>query len=192
MSSASYLNLGRSQNDVLGNADDHFKFDENGRKLSKWVENTVTSNFSFSHGVFKTLVSQGRQKVSLCGNTLNQYFCLQMELNTLSLEAMTLLGQKLDFERLEVNVDLAMEMFEDNHFKIAQIPYIAAADSQGRVTVYRIGNFVDISQGPLVANTSQIGRFTITKVIILGNQILKEFHRIVPWVTLFKKLFMKF
>ena len=48
---------------------------ENGRKLSKRVENTVgkgklivTSNFSFSHRVFKRLVSQGRQKVSLCGN----------------------------------------------------------------------------------------------------------------------------
>ena len=30
----------------------------------------VTSNFSFSHSVFKRLVSQGRQKVSLCGNGL--------------------------------------------------------------------------------------------------------------------------
>ena len=56
-------------------ADDDFKFDENGRKLSKRVENTVgkgkllvLSNFSFSHGVFKRLVAQGRQKVSLCGN----------------------------------------------------------------------------------------------------------------------------
>ena len=58
-------------------ADDNFKFDENGRKLSKRVENTVekekllvTSNFSFSHSVFKRLVSQGRQKVSLCRNGL--------------------------------------------------------------------------------------------------------------------------
>ena len=30
----------------------------------------VTSNFSFSHSVFKRLVSQGRQKVSVCGNGL--------------------------------------------------------------------------------------------------------------------------
>ena len=30
----------------------------------------VTSNFSFSHSVFKRLVSQGRQKVSFCGNGL--------------------------------------------------------------------------------------------------------------------------
>ena len=30
----------------------------------------VMSNFSFSHSVFKRVVSQGRQKVSLCGNRL--------------------------------------------------------------------------------------------------------------------------
>ena len=35
-------------------ADDNFKFDENGRQISKWV----TSNFSFSHSVFKRLVLQ--------------------------------------------------------------------------------------------------------------------------------------
>ena len=51
-------------------ADDNFKFDENGRKLSKREENTVTSNFSFSHGVFKRLISKRRQKVSLFGNGL--------------------------------------------------------------------------------------------------------------------------
>ena len=42
------------------------------------VENIVgkgeiacTSNFSFSHNVFKRLLSQARQKLSLCGNGLN-------------------------------------------------------------------------------------------------------------------------
>ena len=32
----------------------------------------ITSNFSFSQSVFKRLVSQRRQKVSLCGNGLRQ------------------------------------------------------------------------------------------------------------------------
>ena len=42
------------------------------------VENIVgkgeiacTSNFSFSHNVFNRVLSQGRQKVSLCGNALS-------------------------------------------------------------------------------------------------------------------------
>ena len=42
-------------------ADDNFEFDQNGRKFFQWVENTVekllvTTNFSFSHIVFKRLV----------------------------------------------------------------------------------------------------------------------------------------
>ena len=52
-------------------ADDNFKFDENGRKLYKWVKKKektlrekekllVTNNFSFSHSVFKGLVLQTR------------------------------------------------------------------------------------------------------------------------------------
>ena len=41
--------------------------------LTKMAESwLVTSNFSFSHSVFKRLVSQGRQKVSLCGNGLSK------------------------------------------------------------------------------------------------------------------------
>ena len=45
------------------------------------VENIVgrgeiacTSNFSFSHNDFKRLLSQTRQKVSLCGNGLKEHF----------------------------------------------------------------------------------------------------------------------
>ena len=50
-------------------AEDNFKFDENGRKLSKRVENTVGKGEIARYE--KRLVSQGRQKVSLCGNGLN-------------------------------------------------------------------------------------------------------------------------
>ena len=40
----------------------------------------VTSNFSFSHSVFKRLVSQGRQKGSLCGNGLKRIFWAKGEI----------------------------------------------------------------------------------------------------------------
>ena len=50
-----------------------FKFDENGRKLSKGVENTVGNGeiawyeqFLLFPQCFKRLVSQGHQTVSLC------------------------------------------------------------------------------------------------------------------------------
>ena len=58
-------------------ADDNFKFDENGRKLSKQVENTVGKGeiaryeqFLLFPQCFKRLVSRGRQKASLYGNGL--------------------------------------------------------------------------------------------------------------------------
>ena len=54
-------------------ADDNFEFDENGRKLSKRVENTVRKRRNcslqaispFSHSVFRRLVLQTRKKPGL-------------------------------------------------------------------------------------------------------------------------------
>ena len=44
---------------------------QTGRKYcGKKEKLLVTSNFSFSHSVFKRVVSQGHQNVSLCGNGL--------------------------------------------------------------------------------------------------------------------------
>ena len=64
-------------------ADDNFRFDENGRKLSKWVENTVGKGeiacyeqFLLFPQCFQSLSSQGHQKVSLCGNGLI-HLCFQ-------------------------------------------------------------------------------------------------------------------
>ena len=65
--------------ELKGFADDNFKFDENDRKLSKPVENTGKRRncsllaISPFPSVFKRLVYQGRQKVSLCGNGLTLY-----------------------------------------------------------------------------------------------------------------------
>ena len=64
-------------------ADDNFKFDENGSKLSKQIENTVGKGEIARYEQFllfpqcflpKRLVSQGRQKVLLCGNVLKKAF----------------------------------------------------------------------------------------------------------------------
>ena len=58
-------------------ADDNFKFDDNGRKFFKLVENTVgkekfliTSNFYFSHSVFKRLIMQTSKNQGLFGKEL--------------------------------------------------------------------------------------------------------------------------
>ena len=69
-------------------ADNNFKFNEKGRQFSTPVGNTmgkgeiacydqfllVTSNFSFSHSVFKRLVMQTRKNQGLFGKGLNLFW----------------------------------------------------------------------------------------------------------------------
>lgn len=69
------------------------------------------------------------------------------------------------FEPLTVDATVAAKMFEDNRFKSAQIPNMAAKSSTGNtVTVYRMGDHVDITRGPLIASTQQIMRFNVTAI----------------------------
>ena len=51
-------------------ADNNYKFDENGRNLFKRV---ITSNFSFSHTIFKRLVLQTCKNQGLFGKGLTHY-----------------------------------------------------------------------------------------------------------------------
>lgn len=71
----------------------------------------------------------------------------------------------LPFERLQVNRDVARQLFANNPFKLAQVDSIAANESSpGRVTVYRCGGLLDISVGPMISNTNQIGRISLAAV----------------------------
>lgn len=84
------------------------------------------------------------------------------ELRALSAEFIKICRKSSPIERLEVTEPLALEMFKDNEYKTAQIPSIAKAN--GNVTLYRVDNHVDISKGPMINNTSQIGRVTVASV----------------------------
>lgn len=69
----------------------------------------------------------------------------------------------LPFERLEVDAETAKSLFAQNPFKLSQIDSIADS-CQGRVTVYRCGGLIDISIGPMISNTNQIGRISLAAV----------------------------
>ncbi|XP_059148840.1 large ribosomal subunit protein mL39-like [Physella acuta] len=88
-----------------------------------------------------------------------------IELNCLSRIGLRLNYSDFKFQRLEVPVSVAEEMFSDNRFKTAQIPPIAEKSKTGTsVTVYRMGDHIDISSGPLISSTSQIGRFSVCAI----------------------------
>ena len=92
------------------------------------------------------------------------------ELRVLSIDTIKFCQQNHPIMCLDVNVELAQSIFKNNPHKTAQIPAIAA-NNNGRVTLFKVGDHVDISKGPLVTDTSHIGRFSVTNVIKLNTDI---------------------
>lgn len=91
------------------------------------------------------------------------------EMRAISAEMVKLAAQDLHIERLEVNLDLAKEMFKDSHYKSEQLPSIAQ-QNQSRVTLYRLGDHIDISRGPMVGSTRFLGKCTIAAAHKLSNE----------------------
>lgn len=88
----------------------------------------------------------------------------QSELRLLSASVRRLNLTDTIFERLEVDGALAKRMFEDNKFKNSQVDAIAADSESSTVVLYRCGDHVDMSRGPMIANSSQIRNFDVVSV----------------------------
>lgn len=86
------------------------------------------------------------------------------ELRAMSALFVKLTNRELLLERLDVPRGVALDMFQDNPFKSEQIPSIAKDSDNDRVTMYRLGDHVDISKGPMVNNSGLMGRVTVTAV----------------------------
>lgn len=85
------------------------------------------------------------------------------ELRTLTGMFQKLSSQDLHFERLQIPLSVAYTMFKDNRFKLQQLPSIASHSSDNNsIVVYRLGDHIDISYGPMISNTNQVGKVAIT------------------------------
>ena len=85
------------------------------------------------------------------------------EMKAISAIFVKLTRENLLFERLVTNPRVALEIFKDNPHKTKQIPGIASANDDN-IVLYRIGDHVDISKGPMIGNTGLIGRTTIAAI----------------------------
>lgn len=84
----------------------------------------------------------------------------QKDLHTLDVEMVKLASEAKRFERLDVSHDVALEIFRENPFKREQLPSISNKN-EGIVTLYRVGDHIDISKGPMISSTSFLGRCKI-------------------------------
>lgn len=53
-----------------------------------------------------------------------------------------------------------------------------AANEDDKLTVYKVGDYVDISKGPMISNTSLIGRFEITGIFDMETKSYGNISRI--------------
>lgn len=79
------------------------------------------------------------------------------DLHTLGVALHKIAAQDVKIERLEVPLELALDIFEKNPFKLEQLPGIAAKTSDRTVSLYRVDDHIDISVGPMMASTRFIG-----------------------------------
>ncbi|XP_011699390.1 PREDICTED: 39S ribosomal protein L39, mitochondrial [Wasmannia auropunctata] len=86
------------------------------------------------------------------------------ELRAMSALFVKLANRELSLERLEVPCNVALNMFQDNPFKSQQIPNIVKDSDNDKITLYRMGDHVDISKGPMVGNSGLIGRVTVSSI----------------------------
>jgi len=110
------------------------------------------------HSFPPPLVTSGSFVIDVDLNMGHTWDPTREEMMVFSAQMHRLAEKKLPIERLSVDQSLALKMFEDNKFKVGQIPSIAAKSESGKLTVYKVGDHVDISSGPMVGDSSFIGR----------------------------------
>lgn len=101
----------------------------------------------------------------------------QLELNCLSRLGGSLWTKELDFEPLDVSGDLALQMFEDNRHKTKLLHQLLEYSNSQTIRLYRMGNYVDFIKGPLVGNTSQLQRFSVTAVHQVESDMYGKVYR---------------
>lgn len=94
--------------------------------------------------------------------TLNDWKLTQQEELTLTSVFWKIKEKKHNFERLSVSRELAKEILSPNEYKAKQIDGMPGTTKV--VTLYRLGDHIDMSGGPMIANSGMIGRASVTTV----------------------------
>lgn len=84
----------------------------------------------------------------------------QQDFRALSLEMSKIGLSDTKIERLEVQHEIAKQIFKENPFKTEQLPTILS-HFNGIVPLYRVGDHIDISSGPMMSSTRFIGSVKI-------------------------------
>ncbi|XP_068164999.1 large ribosomal subunit protein mL39 [Antennarius striatus] len=90
-------------------------------------------------------------------------------LRSLTRGAQQLIHKDLPWEPLEVLPSVALEAFSHSRCKQEEVEQMAAQNPKGTVTLYRCGDHVLLSSGPLVARTGLSAQYEVTALHTLGQ-----------------------
>ncbi|XP_053170617.1 39S ribosomal protein L39, mitochondrial [Scomber japonicus] len=90
-------------------------------------------------------------------------------LRSLTRAAQQLIHQDLVWEPLEVAPSVALEVFSHSRCKQEEVEQKAAQSPKGTVTLYRCGDYVLLSGGPLVGRTGLCSQYEVTALHSLGQ-----------------------
>lgn len=100
---------------------------------------------------------------------LDTWTASEESLRSLTRGAHQLIQQDLAWEPLEVSASVALEAFSHSRCKQEEVELKASQSPKGTVTLYRCGDHVLLSGGPLVARTGLCSQYEVTAVHSVGQ-----------------------
>ncbi|KAM9320367.1 large ribosomal subunit protein mL39 [Gastrophryne carolinensis] len=106
-------------------------------------------------------------------------------LHSFTRDALRLISKDLPFECLEVEEKVAREIFLHSPYKLISLEEKAAKHPEGKVTIHRFGEFVDLTEGPHIPRTSFCLQYEVTAahtLINLSTEHVRRFQGLsLPW-----------
>ncbi|KAM8819593.1 large ribosomal subunit protein mL39 [Rhynchonycteris naso] len=95
---------------------------------------------------------------------LDEWVPTKENLHSFTKDAHVLIYKDLPFETLEVDAKMALEIFQHNKHKIDFIEEKASQSPERIVRLHRFGDFIDVTEGPLIPRTSICLQYEVSAV----------------------------
>lgn len=95
---------------------------------------------------------------------LDEWMPTKENLCSFTKDVRSLIYKDLPFETLDVNAKVALEIFQHNKYKTDFIEEKASQNPEGKIKLHRFGDFIDVSEGPLIPRTSICFQFEVSAV----------------------------
>ncbi|XP_072288324.1 large ribosomal subunit protein mL39 isoform X2 [Pyxicephalus adspersus] len=116
---------------------------------------------------------------------LDEWQPTKENLHSFTRDALKLIRQDLPFECLEVEEKVARDIFQHNPYKLMCLEEKAAQHPEGKVTLHRFGEFVDLTEGPHIPRTSFCMQYEVTaahSIVNISTEHVRRFQGLsLPW-----------